>query len=295
MQFDKKAEKRFSYSNFGYALLGYIMQKVSHKTYKTLLHEYVIKPHGLTNTYVVEKDVPKDLLAMPYATHKREIELLPWITGTTIASGGIFSSAKDLLKIMEAQSKALKGYKETKEFSPMLLTLKKEKVSGALYYGFGMFESTKGFNEQNILALGHGGDLDGYGSFYDLYPNQDLGLIMLTSSGGKEFIDFHDQLERSLLGLPEKKEVFLSGQKLKRYEGTYQFESGQQIKIKRKGERLFTSGKGIPSLQLHAISEVSFFYKELDGWFKFEFGANGKISSSSYTQYGEISQLQKIK
>lgn len=294
MQVDTNSEKRFSYSNFGYALLGHIMEKVSRKSYAELLQEYVIQPYGLENTTIVEKDVPLDLLVMPYATHKRELELRPWVTGTTMASGGIFSSTKDLVKIVQAQLNAHETYKATGAVSPLLLTLQKEKISGTLFYGFGMFESTKGL-DKNILTMGHGGDLDGYGSFYDFYPNIGIGLILLTSSGGKEFIDFHDQLERFLLGLPQKKEILLPKHLLKRYEGTFAFESGQEIRIKRKGEKLVAYGKGIPTLQLHAQNENTFFYKELDGWYTFEMNAKGEIVAANYIQYGEINELRKTK
>ena len=294
MKVNAKAEKRFSYSNFGYALLGHIMEKVSGKPYAVLLQEYVNQPCGLENTTVVEKDVPVDLLAIPYATHKRELELRPWVTGTTKASGGIFSSGEDLIRIMEAQMRDYKIHQATGAISPLLLTLQKEKVSGALSYGFGMFESRKG-GKKNILTLGHGGDLDGYGSFYDFYPDLDLGLIMLTSSGGKAFIDFHDQLERFLLGLPQKKEIRLPKHVLKRYEGTFAFESGREIKIKLKGDNLISTGKRIPPLQLHAQDENTFFFKEFDGWHTFEFNAKDEIIEANYIQYGEIMKLRKIK
>jgi len=61
MKLDPKVEKRFSYSNFGYALLGLIMERASGKPYKLLLRDYVIKPYELINTTVAEKSVRNGL------------------------------------------------------------------------------------------------------------------------------------------------------------------------------------------------------------------------------------------
>lgn len=294
IELNAEAKKRFMYSNYGYALLGCIMEEVSAKKYTDLLQKYVLGPYELKHTVTSKSVVPRESLVMPYAPHKRNLELQPWVTGTTVASGGVFSSIQDLSDLMLLQLEAYAAYDKDEIFSALVLTDEKKVVSGRLEYGFGMFESIKGRGERPIRVLGHGGDLDGYGSHYDFYPELKLGLIMLTSSGGKNFIAFHSELERFLLGLPPLKEITLSKKELKKYRGTYEFDTGQRIHLKQKGTALLSSGKGIPTLQLHPLSTSTFFLKEFDARYEFEFDASGAVAKLVYVQYGKEFELKKV-
>ncbi|WP_305764582.1 serine hydrolase [Colwellia marinimaniae] len=49
---------------------------------------------------------------------------------------------------------------------------------------------SKAITSMIALELFHGGDLDGFGSEYRFSPEHGVGVVMLTSSGGKKFINF---------------------------------------------------------------------------------------------------------
>ncbi|HEY2580267.1 MAG TPA: serine hydrolase domain-containing protein, partial [Mucilaginibacter sp.] len=53
----------YEYSNLGFATLGYIIKKVSGKTYEEYITENILKPLGMTHTYWEYTKVPKQSLA----------------------------------------------------------------------------------------------------------------------------------------------------------------------------------------------------------------------------------------
>jgi hypothetical protein len=53
-------------------------------------------------------------------------------------------------------------------------------------------------------VLFHGGDLDGYGCEYLFSPEYNVGVVMLTSSGGGKFVNFGRQMMSELLEISVK-------------------------------------------------------------------------------------------
>jgi hypothetical protein len=68
-----------------------------------------------------------------------------------------------------------------------------------LRYGVGMFEATPEWGQSTESVFYHGGDLDGFGSEYRFSPEHGVGVVMLTSSGGRKFIRFAMTIMEELL------------------------------------------------------------------------------------------------
>ena len=88
--------------------------------------------------------------------------------------------------------------------NPLILTNKNKTEKKE--YDFGL--SKKEFD--GGTQYGHGGDLDGYGSFYLFSPEHKVGLILLTSSGGNWFWQLGDELFYKLTNrkyTPPKKSI----------------------------------------------------------------------------------------
>lgn len=62
-----------------------------------------------------------------------------------------------------------------------------------------MFEATAELGLYPETVLWHGGDLDGFGSEYIFSPSSKVGIVLLTSSGGREFVLLGRKLMNSLL------------------------------------------------------------------------------------------------
>jgi CubicO group peptidase (beta-lactamase class C family) len=171
----------FQYSNSGYAVVGYICENVSGLSYKQLLKKYVTDKYDLPNTAVNLNDQQKKLLITPYRKDDRDIATKSSIFGMDTPGSGVSSNATDLIKLVAAQMESYRLYEAEGAKSPLILTREMAKMDDDLQYGFGLGKQTKGKN----IKYGHGGDADGFACEYFFNPEENTGVVILTSSGGQ--------------------------------------------------------------------------------------------------------------
>lgn len=171
----------YAYSNLGYALLGYIMERLTNKTYEMLLKEYVSDEFGMPNTGVFISREQNEYLATPYRKEARAIETKPWETGKLTPASGLYSNIIDLSSMMAWQIRDYHQYYDGGAAGPLVLSeFKGARDAEMEFYGFGIIEA----NTKRGKILGHMGDMDGYASYYLFFPQHKIGVVLLTSSGG---------------------------------------------------------------------------------------------------------------
>lgn len=179
----------FSYSNFGYAVLGYVSERASGNDYSELLQKYVTEEYHMKNTFIYPNLRPHPPIATPYRKDDRNVKSQPWNMGKLAPAGGVYSNVTDISKLMVAQIETYKAfYGNRRKDHPLLLT-ENDGIEGS-HYGFGLGKTVK----EHGIHYGHGGDLDGFASGYVFSPEKNTGLILLTTSGGEWF----GQLEKAL-------------------------------------------------------------------------------------------------
>ncbi|MBA6296384.1 serine hydrolase [Colwellia sp. MB02u-9] len=213
MKLSFKVNEKWDYSNFNYALLGYVLSKVTNKNYAQLVKYYISDKYELPNTLVNLSESQKNTQqAFPYRKDDRQVLTKPWDMGLLTPHGGVYSSIDDMAHLMVLQMKAYSLFSKSGENSPLVSTQIKydtkftqggEKYPG-LSYGLGMFEASNQFPLFSETVLFHGGDLDGYGCEYLFSPEYGVGVVMLTSSGGGKFVNFGRQMMRELLEISVK-------------------------------------------------------------------------------------------
>jgi CubicO group peptidase (beta-lactamase class C family) len=100
----------FSYSNTGYILLGYIIEKASGKTLDSYFTENIFNTLDMKNTGFKNENSSIDNLAVGYLSYKKDKADKSWTEtniGTVRGSSGLCSSVEDLIK----WDKALKDKK----------------------------------------------------------------------------------------------------------------------------------------------------------------------------------------
>jgi CubicO group peptidase (beta-lactamase class C family) len=166
-----KSSGTFSYSNFGFAVLGYIAEKVTDSTFEDLLKNLSTE-YDLEFTSIECKD--RSSLVTPYNEDNRNMETKNWELGKLAPPSGLYSSVSDLTKLLLSQ---LEVYAENNEKDKLFLTSDtRDAWNGTgISYGYGMFDWGNG-------GFGHGGGMDGYGSEYWLNPKENVAFVLLTSS-----------------------------------------------------------------------------------------------------------------
>jgi D-alanyl-D-alanine carboxypeptidase len=171
---------KLSYSNTGYVVLGFIIEKASHESYASFLHETIFGPAAMSDTGVLGVD-PAPRLATGYvATTTWQQKLLGFALQDVHASpvptlsltspegdAGIFSTADDLLR----WSRIMLGDR------PDLLTQdeRAEILQPVDGYGDGWMIG-KSFG---VLRFRHTGELPGFLSNIEVYPDsQTIAIVM---------------------------------------------------------------------------------------------------------------------
>ncbi len=90
---------RFSYSDVGYFLLGYIIEKVSGMSYRAFMAERIFKPSNLHNTYLLDQKNVHPYEARGYTIQKGKLVNIQRVFDFELPSHyGIFSTVEDLAR-----------------------------------------------------------------------------------------------------------------------------------------------------------------------------------------------------
>jgi CubicO group peptidase (beta-lactamase class C family) len=167
---------KLEYSNYGFTLLGAVIEKASGQDYYDYIREHIYKPAGMTNTDNYDLDTEPDNLATGYkdapgGTRCSNIFDLP-VRG--IPSGLGYSTVEDLAKFAVAlrQDKLLR--KETRE---TVWTGHKDYTELDSKYGYGCIVSP--YNGTRII--GHGGGWFGITDKFDFYPELGYSVVILNN------------------------------------------------------------------------------------------------------------------
>ena len=82
------------YSNYGFGLLGFTLERVTGTTYEDLLMREIITPIGLSSATFTDESLRRG--------HSRKKEVGPWHMGRFASMGGLRMSALDLSKFLTA-------------------------------------------------------------------------------------------------------------------------------------------------------------------------------------------------
>lgn len=183
----------FSYSNLGYGVVGYILEKVSGQDYSTLLKKYITDKYSLANTFVEPDENQKSLIATPYRKDDRNIKTQPFVMGKLTPAGGVYSNIIDLSKLMMLQIKAYRQFNQSGNKDNSLILTENAGIDDS-DYGYGLAKKV----DENGTRYGHGGDLDGFASGYVFSPEKNAGIILLTTSGGRWFGQLEGEIRKKL-------------------------------------------------------------------------------------------------
>ncbi|OAB41507.1 serine hydrolase domain-containing protein [Paenibacillus glacialis] len=219
------------YSNYGYALIGYIVEQVSGISYGQYIQDHLFKPLGMTGaSYDLSPELLSELSKGYAYDGKKFIEKS---AGSILVypAGSIVATAEDMSKflLIHLQNGATMDGRILNESTAKSMREVHFTAHAAMPgYGYGFYQ-----NYKNTDILMHDGDVDSYTSQLSIYPKENLGYFLTYNTlddgalrdGVEEEIYNFFGVDMSSKVKPEVTEAFSdsSSAEPKAYEGKYVF------------------------------------------------------------------------
>jgi CubicO group peptidase (beta-lactamase class C family) len=167
---------RWEYSNYGFLLLGVVVERVSGKSYYDYVRENVYTPAGMSSSGSLAEDETVANRSIGYtsfggSTLHPNTDTLPY-RGTS--AGGGYSTVEDLQRF----AAALMGHKLLNADYTDLLTTGKVSTPRGGKYAFGFFDEGA---ESGSRHFGHGGGAPGMNGELQIYPQSGYVIAVLSN------------------------------------------------------------------------------------------------------------------
>ena len=176
MPLDFQPGEKWSYSNTGYVLLGFLIHKVTGEFYGDYLQQRIFQPLGMNATRIIsEADIIPNRCA-GYEFVKGELKNQEWVSPTinTTADGALYTNVLDMARWDAAlyTEKLLKKSSLQQMWTPVTLR------NGKTYpYGFGW--DVAQVNGHRLIA--HDGAWQGFSTNISRYTDDKFTVVVLTN------------------------------------------------------------------------------------------------------------------
>ena len=254
--------EKWNYSNSGYVLLGYLLEKTSGQKYADFVQENIFKPLGMkdsgydSNTEIISRHASGYVPSPKGPVNAGYIDMtIPF------SAGALYSTTEDLMR----WENGLFGGKvlSPAELQKMTTPFKDD-------YAFGV--GVRSGNGHKLIE--HGGGIEGFNTYLAYYPEEKLTLIVLANLNGSAPEEIAQQVAAVLHGekvvlASERKEIVVPEKTLARYIGKYELSTEFAIEITQEGNQLFEQATGQGKLPIYAESDKMFFLKAVDAEIEF--------------------------
>jgi len=260
------------YSNSGYVLLSYLIERISGRSYAEFVRDNVFRPLGMSDTgYDVNAEVV-ERRATGYVRSVAGIVNAPYIDMTIPGgAGGLYSTTEDLLR----WTRGLFGGKLLTSAS-----LKKMTTPFKDNYALGVLS----LQLEGRSAITHSGGIEGFNTILTYYPADKVTIAVLANLNGSPgpiaaqlaALVFGGQLAH---GMPlGRAEVQLPPEVLAEYAGVYPLAPNFTLTMAVVDGALISRATGQADVPLYAEAKDKFFARAVDAQIDFVRGADGKVS-----------------
>jgi CubicO group peptidase (beta-lactamase class C family) len=269
---------KWNYSNSGYVLLGYLIEKISGQSYSDFVQQNIFTPLGMKDSGYDSNSAIIAHRAAGYAPGKSGPVNAGFVhMSIPFSAGALYSTTEDLLR----WEQGLFGGKLLKPESLAKMTTPFKQD-----YAFGLIVSAN--NGHKMIA--HDGGIEGFNTALAYYPDDKLVVAVLANLNGPAG-QIAGNLAKVALGekvvLPtERKEITVSPEILKQYVGTYELTPTFSIVMTLENGQLMTQATNQQKLPLFAESETMFFLKVVDAQVEFVKNEKGEVTHIVLHQNG---------
>lgn len=280
---------KYSYSNSGYLLLGYIIEKVTGKSYFQVVRERIFQPLHMDHSgFDFAGLKSKDKATGYFVLTGSNAEPATIVDSTaSSAAGAIYTTVGDLYKWDRAlyTTSILTGSSLQQAFTPH---------KGNYGYGW-VIDSTGGKK-----VVEHGGGIFGFSSIITRNITDDICIILIDNHQSPILNKIADGLTDILNNKsPEVprawKEINVDTAILRQYVGEYELVPNFILAITLENGQLMIQATGQGKAPLYAEKENFFFLKVVDAQVEFIKGTDGKTDKLLLHQNGQVMPANKIK
>jgi CubicO group peptidase (beta-lactamase class C family) len=272
---------KWNYSNSGYVLLGYLVEKISGQSYQDFVQQNIFTPLGMKDSGYDSNSaiIPHRATGyMPGKSGNSPINATYVDMTIPFSAGALYSTTEDLLR----WEQGLFGGKILKQASlaKMITPFKQD-------YAFGLgVQTVKGHK-----VIAHSGGIEGFNSNLAYYPDEKMVVAVLANLNGIAADDIAGKLVQvfhaeKVVPPTERKEITLSPEILKKYVGTYELTPAFSIVMTLEDGQLMTQATNQEKLPLFAESETMFFLKVVDAQVEFVKNEKGEVTHMILHQNG---------
>lgn len=283
--------KGWNYSNSGYALLGFIIEKVTGLSYYSAIRKYLFEPAGMSVSGFDFVGLSAEKKATGYYSDagKEYNKQAPLEDSSVVfAAGAIYSSIGDLYKWHHALQKnqIISKTSSAKAYTPFKQS-----------YGYGWIIDTL-YHKQ---IVSHSGGLPGYRSNFVRVIPDDICIILLNNTEIPGLKMITDNLLAVLYNQPykipvSKQAIKLDNGILKQYVGRFEVENQNLIiEFKVENNTLIAYPVNGPRSVLAPLTETRFFDSEQEAIeISFEKNETGKFNKMVLDFNGQIRTAHRL-
>lgn len=280
---DFEPDAQSNYSNTNFVILGYIVERLTKKTYAENLRERIVAKAGLTDTYYGGK-----INAAHNEANSYRFSINTWVPATETdmsipgGAGAIVSTPTDLTKFIEA---LFAGKLISKEHLAMMQNIRDN-------YGMAMFH----YPVFTYNGYGHTGGIDGFGSQVIHFPAEHATVAYCSNGANYDIANIILAAVSALFNkpyiIPTFKTLAADNTVLDKYTGIYSATNFPlKITVTNNSGTLWAQGTGQSAFQLEAQSTTVFKFAAAGITLAF----NAEKSEMTLTQAGRSYTLTKEK
>ncbi len=279
---------KFNYSNSGYIVLTYIIEKASEKKYADYLKETIFEPLGMKNSGLYPATGSLKNSAIGYTDSNEGLVQAPYIDMTIPAgAGALYSTVEDLFLWDQALYTEKLVKKETLE---KMMTVYKDN------YAYGWMVTK--YKEHKKFF--HGGGIEGFNTVINRFTDDELCIVILKNVDNYQLFNANKMATAIMFGekfdLPtEHKQMSVDKKIYKTLVGDYELEPGFILSITTDGTNIYSQATAQDKFEIYPEKENFYFLKVVDAQLEFNKDDSGNVNSLTLYQGGAKMSAKKVK
>ncbi|PTX59021.1 CubicO group peptidase (beta-lactamase class C family) [Kordia periserrulae] len=281
---DFKPGEQYLYNNSGYVILGYIIEKITGKSYEEFIQKRIFDKLNMNNSYYGSKSTLIENRANGYQQGESGYVNANYLSMTIpYAAGSLMSTVDDLF----TWNTAIRNHKLiSKESTKKAFTNYTLNNGSPINYGYGW----QTVQIKDVPVIAHGGGIFGYTSQGVYVPSENVYVIILTNCNCNSPSEIAYKVAAIAIGKSNPKvadAIKLNKEQLQKWVGAYKFEDGTTRFITLEDHQLYSQRMdGNTKFKIYPISENQFFFA--DSFSEFIFSDTPEKTAIFRNQNGEV-------